>query len=273
MALNANELASGPGWSVTDVLCTAGPGERPFEERHEQVSVAAVVSGTFQYRTRQGRATMTPGALLLGNAGACFECGHEHGVGDRCFSFRFEPGWFENVAASVRGVRRADFPAPRLAASDALMCLIVEVETSRGDAFALEEVALRMAGAAVLGQERASPRSSSARDERRISEVIRLVEGNPGGLLTLAGLARTAAMSPYHFLRTFRAVAGVTPHQFILRQRMRQAAVRLRHTADPVADIAFDSGFGDISTFNRRFHRIMGMPPRAWRVAGKRHAA
>ena len=73
-------------------------------------------------------------------------------------------------------------------------------------------------------------------------------------------------MSPYHFLRTFRAVAGVTPYQFILGQRLRQAATRMRQTTDPIADIAFESGFGDLSTFNRRFRRVMGVTPGAWRL-------
>src|SRR5271157_3579587 len=80
-------LASGPGWRVKDVTCSAGPHDRPFEEQHDLVCVAAVTRGTFQYRTPNGRATLVPGALMLGNPGACFECGHKHGVGDRCLSF------------------------------------------------------------------------------------------------------------------------------------------------------------------------------------------
>jgi AraC-like DNA-binding protein len=47
---------------------------------------------------------------------------------------------------------------------------------------------------------------------------------------------------------------------------MRQAAARLRQTSGPITDIAFEAGFGDISTFNRRFRRVMGMTPGAWRA-------
>ena len=99
-------LASGPGWRVEDVTCSAGPQDRPFEEQHDLVCVAAVTRGTFQYRTPNGRATLVPGALMLGNPGACFECGHEHGVGDRCLSFHFDPEFFEEIVASVPGTRR-----------------------------------------------------------------------------------------------------------------------------------------------------------------------
>ena len=72
-------------------------------------------------------------------------------------------------------------------------------------------------------------------------------------------------MSPYHFLRTFRAVVGMTPHQYVLRPRLHRAALLLRRTTQPVAGIAFDCGFGDLSTFNRRFKRVMGASPSEYR--------
>ena len=265
MTLRVHVLAEGPGWSAADVACTAGPLDRPFEERHEQVCIAAVLSGSFQYRTRQGSATMAPGALMLGNSGACFECGHEHGAGDRCLSFHFDPGWFAETVASVPGSRRLDFSVPRLPPSEALLRLVAAAETALGDPLALEEIALRVAGIAVLAQEGASLRPATPRDQKRVSEAIRSIEGAPAEPITLASLAAGVAMSRYHFLRAFRAVAGVTPYQFILGQRLRQAATRLRQTDDPITDIALDAGFGDLSSFNRRFRRIMGMTPGAWR--------
>jgi hypothetical protein len=94
-------LARGDGWSVRDVVCTSGPADRPFEELHTEVSIAIVAAGTFQYRSPSGRALMTPGSLLLGNAGHCFECGHEHGVGDRCIAFAYSSEYFERIAADV----------------------------------------------------------------------------------------------------------------------------------------------------------------------------
>ena len=100
MSISMHLLASGPGWRVEDVVCSAGPHDRPFEEQHDLVCVAAVTQGTFQYRTPDGRATLVPGALMLGNPGARFECGHEHGVGDRCLSFHFDPEFFEEIVAS-----------------------------------------------------------------------------------------------------------------------------------------------------------------------------
>ena len=74
-----NILASGDGWSAGDVVCSAGPQDRPYEEQHGSISIAIVLEGSFQYRSAYGSAVMSPGSLLLGNLDQCFECGHEHG--------------------------------------------------------------------------------------------------------------------------------------------------------------------------------------------------
>jgi AraC-like DNA-binding protein len=270
MSLSMRVLASGPGWSVRDVTCTAGPRDRPFEERHETVSIAAVMEGTFQYRTAGGRAVLAPGGILLGNAGACFECGHEHGTGDRCLAFAFAPALLDAVLSDVPGARRATFAVPHLPPLPELLPLLATAEAARDaeDAADLEELALRLAGAVaakLAAGARPAPRPSR-RDEHRISDTLRRIEAEAEEPLALADLARAAGMSPYHFLRTFRQVAGVTPHQYVLRTRLNRAAVRLRTSGEPISAIAFDAGFGDLSTFNRRFRRLMGCSPGAYRA-------
>jgi AraC-like DNA-binding protein len=80
----------------------------------------------------------------------------------------------------------------------------------------------------------------------------------------LDSLARQAGLSPYHFLRTFQRVTGVTPHQFVLRARLREAAVRLTTERRNVLDIALDCGFGDVSNFNRAFRTEFGVNPRRY---------
>jgi AraC-like DNA-binding protein len=70
-------------------------------------------------------------------------------------------------------------------------------------------------------------------------------------------------------LRTFRAVVGMTPYRFLLRTRLHRAAVDLRRSNAPISTVAFDAGFNDLSTFNRRFRRLMGASPRAYRAHGR----
>jgi AraC-like DNA-binding protein len=90
--------------------------------------------------------------------------------------------------------------------------------------------------------------------------------------LTLAHLARDAGQSPFQYLRTFRRLTGVTPHQFILRTRLRDAASRLLAHDTNIIDVALDSGFGDLSNFNRAFRLEFGLTPRAYRRRFARRA-
>src|SRR5262249_53162901 len=122
----------------------------------------------------------------------------------------------------------------------------------------------------VAGQEQ-SARQPSSRDEKRILETIRIIENRFRDRLSVAELARAANMSSYHFLRTFRGVVGVTPHRFVVQTRLRHAAVQIATTGEPISAIAFDAGFGDLSTFVGTFRRTFGLTPSDYRDCGRRH--
>ena len=103
------------------------------------------------------------------------------------------------------------------------------------------------------------------RETRRIAEALRHIEAQATEPLDLATLAALANVSKYHFLRTFRRAIGMTPYQCVLAARMRRAASRLAGSSDTVTSIAFENGFGDLSTFNSRFRGIFGVSPTAYR--------
>jgi AraC-like DNA-binding protein len=265
----ARFLRQGQEWSIGEYLCTAGPNDRPFEERREQVAIAAVIEGSFRYRGETGTAVMHPGAFLLGNAATCYECGHDHSTGDRCIAFHLAPAYFAEVAASIAGSGRFRFPTPMLPATPKLLPWLVRIEarTAHADRLAMDEAVPRLMEAVIGAVSTAPPLPvrASARDERRISEVLRYIELHAGDALDLDMLAGIAIMSKYHFLRTFRHIVGMTPYQFLLSVRMRRAAVRLATSSEPVSTIAFDAGFGDLSTFNGRFRDVFGISPTVYR--------
>ena len=62
---------------------------------------------------------------------------------------------------------------------------------------------------------------------------------------------------------------GVTPHQYLVRARLRHAARFLADDARSITSIAFDVGFGDLSNFVRTFHRAAGVSPRRFRDAAR----
>ena len=272
MPLSQKLLASGTGWWVRDVVCTSGPRDPRYEEQHHAYSIALVTDGNFQYRTAQGSALMAPGSLLLGNAGACFECGHQHSRGDRCLAFHFSAEVFESVVAAVPGVKRLALTAPRLPPVPSVLAAVGAAQALRdehGGAEEFRELALRVAGAvcaALVADPPAAPRSPTPRDERRVAAALRRIETQKGMRLSLDELAAEAALSPSHFLRLFEQVVGVTPGQYMLRARLHHAAVRLRRCDEAIAAVALDCGFDDLSTFNRQFRRATGSTPGAYRA-------
>ncbi len=270
----ARRLAQGDGWTVSDVVCTSGPRDRPFEEQHSHVGIAIVAAGSFQYQSRAGRGLMTPGSLLLGNAGHCFECGHEHGTGDRSLSFGYAPDYFERLAADagIRGVR-VDFPVVRIPPLRELSPLIARACAGLIGSVNVpwEELSVELAALALQLAGGLAPDACSVPPNAlaRVSRTVRDIEREPGNGLTLGRLAREAGLSPYHFLRTFERTTGVTPHQYVLRMRLREAAVQLAAGQAKVLDIALDSGFGDVSNFNRTFRAEFGVSPRLYRRAAQ----
>jgi AraC-like DNA-binding protein len=262
-------LYNGREWRISEYLCTAGPEDRPFEESHDGVTIAAVIEGTFTYRGDTGVAMLHPGAFLLGNAAACYQCGHDHSRGDRCVSLHVAPDYFAEIAASTASSGRFRFPAPMLPATPKLLPWLARIEarTALAEPLDSDETAVRLAEAVVgaVSDNAAQPVHASPRDRRRIGEAVRYIELNAAEALDLDTLAGVAIMSKYHFLRTFRHLVGMTPYQFLLSVRMRRAAVRLATSAAPVSAIAFDAGFGDLSTFNGRFRETFGMSPTAFR--------
>lgn len=268
----ARTLARGDGWRVADVVCTSGPEDRPFEEQHTNYTIALVVAGTFEHRSPLGRGLMTPGSVMLGNAAECYECGHHHGAGDRCVSFLFSPAYFERLAADAGARVRRDFTVHRLPPLRALAPLVVQATagvTESGET-SWEEIAVTLAAQVIsLCADRATSSAEPWNASARVSQVVRMIESHPDGALTLGRLARMAGLSPYHFLRTFERLTGVTPHQYVLRARLREAALRLAEEPGKVVDIALDCGFGDISNFNRAFRAEFGVSPRTYRRASQ----
>ena len=268
-SIAAHTLATGTGWQVAEYACTAGPGDRRFEERHDVFTIAVVTEGIFTYRSSRGTVLLHPGALLLGNHGTCYECGHDHSTGDRCIAFHFDAAYFSEVAASIASTSNFAFPTPMLPLTQRLLPLVSAANAVAVplNADVVEDIitsglesVIEIASGATRHQQQLT-----ATDERRISDAMRMIEQCYTEPISLDQLSRAAAMSKYHFVRTFRRVAGQAPHQYLLGQRLLRAAIRLASSAEPVSTIAFDSGFGDLSTFNARFRRQFGESPSQYR--------
>jgi len=83
--------------------------------------------------------------------------------------------------------------------------------------------------------------------------------------LDIAHLARVASVSEAHFIRTFRATFGETPHRYLQRRRVERAMFLLRETDRSITAICMDVGFASLGTFSRTFSEIVGDTPTDYR--------
>ena len=108
-------------------------------------------------------------------------------------------------------------------------------------------------------------RGSVPAAEARITRIVRMIESRPQAEHKLADLSQEAKLSVYHFLRIFHQLTGLTPHQYVLRARLRRAATQLLLEPARIVDIALDSGFADVSNFNHAFRAEFSVSPRSYR--------
>lgn len=258
--------------SVVDYRCEARAGDRPFVEVHRRYSVSYVRRGSFGCRTRGRSLELVPGSLFIGYPDDEFVCNHDHHLcADECLSFQLAPDLIEGVGGRREAWRSGVVPP----AAELIVLGELAQRTAEGRTdLALDEVGMMLVArfvALVEGEEQSG--DASAAERRRAVAAAHWIDAHADGPVDLALAARAAGLSPFHFLRLFAKALGVTPHQDLVRCRLRRAARLLLEADRPVTDIAFSVGFADLSNFIRTFRRAAGVSPRGFRrlAAGERN--
>ena len=99
----------------------------------------------------------------------------------------------------------------------------------------------------------------------RLQRVLEYVVANSHQDIRLTDLAEIADMSRFHFARLFRMQMGMTPHRYLIEQRLKQAKALLRLDTTSVAEIAIETGFTSPGHFSRAFRRYVGVSPTEWK--------
>jgi AraC-like DNA-binding protein len=267
---NATTLHRGPV-SVVDYHCTAGPSDSPFVERHGSFAVSYVRKGSFGYRIRGQSFELVAGSVLVGFPGDEYVCTHDHTYGDECLSFHLTPDAVESLAEH-KAIWRVGCvpPVPELMVLGELAQATAEQRTDLG----LDEAALLFAArfVEIVSGRKYPRRNERARDRRRAVEAALWIDANIEQTIDLDRVAKDAGLSAFHFLRLFGGVLGVTPHQYLVRSRLRRAARLLAEDTRSITDVAIDVGFNDLSNFVRTFRRAAGVSPRAFRRTARGRA-
>jgi AraC family transcriptional regulator len=264
----ATTVAQSGAIRVDDYRCTVGSHEAPYTELHRGYSVSYVRKGSFGYRVGGQTHELVAGSLLVGRPGDEYVCSHDHAIGDECLSFHLAPDTVEAIGDDARvwcsgGVP----PLPQLMVLGELAQAASEGASDVG----VEEVGLCFAArfVGVVSGRPPAARAPIERDRRRAVDAALWIDAHSHEEIDLERTAREAGLSAFHFLRLFGKVLGVTPHQYLVRSRLRRAARLLADDARSITDVAFGVGFGDLSNFVRTFHRAAGVSPRAFRRAAK----
>lgn len=254
--------------SAVDFRCEHQRHERPFTEVHTGYSLSYVRKGSFGYSSRGRSHQLVPGSVLVGFPGDEFVCSHEHAVGDECLWFRLQPWLVESLGGDAAAWRVG--VVPPLAELVVLGELAQSIAERRSDV-GLDEAATLLTHRLIelVGSE-PRPLKCSPMDRRRAVEAALFIDENCSQGLALEDSARSVGLSSFHFLRIFRRVFGVTPHQCLVRSRLRRAARLLPDESRSIGSIAVEVGFNDISNFVRTFHRAAGLSPSAFRRLARR---
>ena len=99
----------------------------------------------------------------------------------------------------------------------------------------------------------------------KLNEVLDYIDAGLGGAIKLSDLAGLLNMSPFHFGRMFKQSMGISPHQYVIQQRLERAKHLLKHSDQAIIDIALECGFNSHSHLSKQFRKVMGVAPRTFR--------
>jgi len=255
---------------IVDYRCDAGPQDVPFVELHTRASMSYVRRGSFGCKTLGCHRELVPGSFLVGYPGDEYKCTHEHhDGGDECLSIQLAPDVADELCGKSSTWRIGALPP---VAELAVAAEFVQRAITWRDGIGVDEAGLALV-ARFIRMRRGltyAPQHLSASIRRRMVQIAEWLSANAAERIDLTTAAARAGLSPFHFLRSFKAVLGVSPHQFLVRTRLRVAANRLLDEQDvPVTAIALEVGFEDLSNFVRTFHRAAGISPGAFRKLGR----
>ncbi len=253
--------------SAVEYVCDAQPTDAPYTELHDAWSISYVRRGSFGCQTLGQHHELVPGSLLIGRPGDEYRCTHDHHVcGDECLAFFLAPELVDELTGQAGA-----WHSGAITALPELMVLgeMAQAAVQGRNALGFDEIGLALAArfVRVRGAQRRQSQALASMDRRRAVECANWIAEHAADPIDLQLLSQRSGLSPFHFLRVFSTVLGVTPHQYLIRCRLKQAAQLLHQQEIPITDIAYRVGFGDLSNFVRSFGRAAGTSPSGYRRA------
>ncbi|MBZ5718897.1 MAG: AraC family transcriptional regulator [Acidobacteriia bacterium] len=232
------------------------------EEVSAEHSIGLVERGRFSIQIGHRTWNLRPGDLFLTYPGLAYKAHHDEEVPtDVCVSVTYLEQCDEvaNLALAAR-------KHPVIPATNRVTYLFRTFSTNPSGttaALAAEDAAVSVLSEVCAQQDPGKKRFSHhqlAWYAERVDATRARLESHLTSANSLTSLARSVGMSPFHFARVFRELAGVPPHRYLLQVRLKAAARQLRQGAS-VTEACFNTGFSNLSHFIRSFRRAYGVSP------------
>lgn len=236
------------------------PHEDPAEEHSAWTSLSFVLRGSFSVALGSREYRLTPRNLFLTRPGLSYRAIHtERQPTDVCLSIDYAPEFFERASLDFD----AEDPVVGLTnRSGFLKWRIERALAERAGDMTFEGIAaeLLLSVKEIAPRGKIYPEGSFAWYAERVERARGIIETSYSQRHSLGSLAREAGMSPFHFARIFRELAGVPPARYLLVTRLERARSLLREDR-AVTDAAYDCGFQSLSYFARAFRKRYGVRP------------
>lgn len=231
---------------------------------HPHFSIGAITGGHSHYLNQRSRQEVGRGHLVLMNPEEVHAC---NPIADEPWSylmFYLDTGWLQRQqeeAGLGNTFRPFDMTASRDPQLYQGLCWLHRQLWQEQEPLA-REVACHQFSRQLLA--RLTPASWDDRPPQHLQRAAELMQDDCSSPLTLAQLSAVAGLTPSHFVRSFSRHYGMTPHAYLLDQRIRHARTLLRR-GEPLAEVALASGFADQAHFQRQFKRRVAATPGHYR--------
>ncbi len=243
---------------------------------HETFSIGVVTGGRSTYLNGRARETVGEGSVVVMNPDAVHAC---NPVGDEAWAYRMlfvDTAWLGALQRELGFGDGQDLHLfDPLSSTDATLYaglnrLYDVCSDPASEQLARESVVQQFF---VDAHERLNPAPRAMRDDpRKLREAAEFIRAHCREALTLAQICEAAGLSASYLTRAFRAQYGLTPHAFVMNQRIQYARARLRR-GHAIAEVALDAGFADQAHFQRTFKQLLAATPGHYRASEARRVA
>jgi len=265
-------------YRILDFKCRCTDCNTSEPEYGNSFAISFVRKGNFLFNVFRHSLDSYNGCILISKPGFERTVTHAHTVPDECTIIDFKKSFYEELAQHYGNSRffcDNDLQSTLVHANPEMEFLhfyITQlIQTRAGSKLQVDNLVMDLVGKVISSVVDYKPNEKiNARLKRNhlitIERAKEHITNNFTSDISLLEIAEYSYVSLFHFSRIFKGFTSSSPHQFLLAIRLQHAAMLLRTTSMPVADIAFSSGFNSIEYFTAAFSQKYKSPPSRFRL-------